>query len=164
MLITALYPLLKRITHWPQVGIGVAFSWGIPMAFAAQTGAVPASAWLLFAGAVLWPMAYDTFYAMVDRDDDLLIGVKSTAILFGSWDRATTALLQLSMIAIFVVYGRLMAFHSAYYLGLAAAATLMAYQQVLIKDRQRERCLKAFIHNHWVGLVIFVGLFANFMQ
>lgn len=145
------YPFMKRFTHLPQLALGLAFSFGIPMAFAAETNHVPPAAWLLVAVNLLWTVAYDTFYAMVDRDDDLRIGLKSTAILFGEWDKAVTALLQLACLAMLLLAARAFQLHWIFYVGLFVSALMFIYQQRLIAQRQRDACFKAFLHNNWVG-------------
>ncbi|REL31155.1 4-hydroxybenzoate octaprenyltransferase [Thalassotalea euphylliae] len=152
------YPFMKRYTHLPQVVLGAAFSWGMIMAFAEIQGHVPTVAWLLFAANLLWTVAYDTMYAMVDRDDDLKIGVKSTAILFGRNDIRIIGFLQLMVLAILLTVGEIMAFGWPYQLSLVVVAGLFCFQQILIKDRLREPCFKAFLNNHYVGLAVFVGL------
>ena len=157
------YPFAKRYTHLPQVVLGAAFSMGIPMAFAAVTGEVPAAAWLLFTANLLWTVAYDTFYAMVDRDDDLRIGVKSTAVLFGDMDRVMTASLQGMVILALLMLGSRAELGALYYTGVACAAGLFAYQQWLIRDRQRDDCFKAFLNNNWVGAAVFTGIFFHFL-
>ncbi|WP_445357876.1 4-hydroxybenzoate octaprenyltransferase [Microbulbifer sp. ANSA002] len=157
------YPFAKRHTHLPQVVLGAAFSMGIPMAFAAVTGEVPPQAWLLYVANLLWTLCYDTFYAMVDRDDDLKIGVKSTAILFGEMDRAMTATLQLLVLMALMLIGQRFGLGAIYYLAVTAIAALFAYQQWLIRNRDREACFKAFIHNNWVGLVFFAGIFLHYL-
>lgn len=156
------YPFLKRHTHLPQVALGLAFSWGIPMAFAAETGALPPALWLVFCAAATWTIVYDTFYAMVDRDDDLKIGVKSTAILFGDADRAITAVLQLLVIWLLFLTGRQFDLGLSYYSALAAGALLFGYQQWLIRRRERAGCFRAFLNNNLFGLVIFAGIAADF--
>ncbi len=156
------YPFTKRFTHLPQAYLGAAFGWAIPMAFAAQTGTVNPRSWWLFAAVLVWALIYDTMYAMVDRDDDLKIGVKSTAILFGDHDRLIIGLLQLLFLGLMFCVGWSFGLGSYYYIGLAAAAALMLYHQWLIRNRQRERCFQAFLHNHWVGVVIFAGILANY--
>jgi len=156
------YPFTKRFTHLPQAYLGAAFGWAIPMVFAAQTGAVDPHSWWLFAAVLVWALIYDTMYAMVDRDDDLKIGVKSTAILFGDHDRLIIGLLQLLFLGLMLCVGWSFGLGGYYYIGLAAAAALMLYHQWLIRDRQRERCFRAFLHNHWVGVVIFAGILANY--
>jgi 4-hydroxybenzoate polyprenyltransferase len=161
--LAVLYPFMKRYTHLPQVVLGAAFSWAIPMAFAAETGSVPAMAWLLYTANLLWTVAYDTQYAMVDRDDDLKIGVKSTAILFGEMDRMMIALLQgMALFALWLV-GRQLGFGAFWLAGLAAAAALFAWQHWLMRDRDRDGCFQAFLNNQWVGLAVFAGLLVNYL-
>ena len=155
--VAVLYPFLKRWTHLPQAALGVAFSWGIPMAFAALRDTVPAAAWLLFAASWLWIVAYDTLYAMVDRDDDVKIGVKSTAILLGRADRAAVGGLQVGVVGLLLWLGVLLGFAHAYFVGLVGIAALFAYQQALIRERRREACFRAFGNNVWVGFALFVG-------
>ncbi|WP_323846199.1 4-hydroxybenzoate octaprenyltransferase [Microbulbifer magnicolonia] len=157
------YPFAKRYTHMPQVVLGAAFSMGIPMAFAAATGEVPAQAWLLYTANLLWTVCYDTFYAMVDRDDDLKIGVKSTAILFGELDKAMTGALQIMVLFALLLIGSRFALGAAYYSGLAVAAVLFAYQQWLVRDRERGACFLAFLNNNWVGAAIFAGIFFHYL-
>lgn len=156
-LVAAVYPFLKRWTHWPQAALGVAFSWGIPMAFAAVNGAVPGAAWLLFAASLVWIVAYDTIYAMVDRDDDLRVGIKSTAILFGRADRLIVGALQLVVLALLLGLGTALALGPAHYLAVAVIGGLFAYQQWLIRRREREPCFRAFGNNVWVGFSLFAG-------
>lgn len=156
--LTTVYPFCKRFTRLPQLVLGMAFSFSVPMAFAAQSGEVPAVAWRLYAAVVTWVVAYDTFYAMVDRDDDIKIGVKSSAILFGRYDRAITATLQLLFITQMLSIGQRLSLGPAYTWALGAAAALLCYQQWLIAKRDKERCFAAFINNHRVGMVIFIGL------
>lgn len=156
------YPFVKRHSHFPQVVLGAAFSWGIPMAFAAQTGAVPREAWLLYAGVVVWTVVYDTFYAMVDRDDDLVVGIKSTAVLFGRHDRLITAILQVVTLLALFIAGRLFGLGPWYYLGLAVAAALFLWQQYLIRHRDRDACFRAFLNNQWAGLAIFIGVLLHY--
>ncbi|WP_448212522.1 4-hydroxybenzoate octaprenyltransferase [Colwellia sp. MEBiC06753] len=162
LLLAASYPFMKRYTHWPQVVLGAAFSWGMIMAFAELRGGVGYIAWSLFLANLLWTVAYDTMYAMVDRDDDLAIGVKSTAILFGQFDTRIIGLLQLSVLAILFTVGELLAFGWPYYLTLVIGAGLFSYQQMLIKDRNRERCFQAFLNNHYFGLVVFIGILIEY--
>ena len=157
------YPFAKRYTHLPQVLLGAAFSMGIPMAFAAATGEVPAVAWVLFTANLLWTVAYDTFYAMVDRDDDLKIGVKSTAILFGDMDRMMTGCLQGMVVLALLMLGGRAELGSLYYCGVAVVAGLFCYQQWLIRDRQREACFRAFLNNNWVGMALFAGIFFHYL-
>ena len=156
------YPFMKRYTHLPQVVLGAAFSWSIPMAFAAQTGELPPGLWLLYVANLLWTMAYDTKYAMVDRDDDLVVGIKSTAILFGDHDRLVIGLLQLAFLGLMILAGINFELGTFYYLGLVAAAGLCVYHQYLIRERDPAACFQAFLHNNWVGVVIFVGLLLDF--
>ena len=160
-LVAAVYPFLKRWTHWPQAALGVAFSWGIPMAFAAVNGAVSGAAWLLFAASLVWIVAYDTIYAMVDRDDDLGVGIKSTAILFGRTDRLIVAVLQLVVLVWLLGLGVVLALGPAYYLAVAVIGGLFVYQQWLIRRRERERCFRAFGNNVWVGFALFAGTVAH---
>ena len=160
-LVAAVYPFLKRWTHWPQAALGVAFSWGIPMAFAAVNGAVSGAAWLLFAASLVWIVAYDTIYAMVDRDDDLGVGIKSTAILFGRADRLIVAVLQLVVVVLLLGLGVVLALGPAYYLAVAVIGGLFVYQQWLIRRRERERCFRAFGNNVWVGFALFAGTVAH---
>lgn len=163
VLLAMLYPFMKRFTNMPQVVLGMAFSWGMIMAFAQGQGEIPTVAWLLFAANLLWTVAYDTIYAMVDRDDDLVIGVKSTAILFAKNDKRIIALLQLLTLGLLWSVGEVLAFGWPYQLSLVSAAGLFAYQQMLITGRERDPCFKAFLNNHWVGLIIFVGIFIEYL-
>ncbi|NOY62217.1 MAG: 4-hydroxybenzoate octaprenyltransferase [Gammaproteobacteria bacterium] len=157
-LLAALYPFMKRYTHLPQIVLGMAFGWAIPMAFAAQTGAVPAVAWWLFIATVLWATAYDTMYAMVDRRDDLRIGVKSTAVLLGDADRIGIALIQLLFLALMWAVGSQLDLGGLYDVGLLVAAVLALYQQYLIRERDPQLCFKAFLNNNLFGAAIFIGL------
>lgn len=151
------YPYTKRFTYWPQGILGLAFSWGIPMAFAAEMNQVPPLAWLLFISASLWPLAYDTIYAMVDREDDIRIGIKSTARLFGKKDTLLIGLIQASFISLLTLLGYLLKLGVFFYIGVSLASILLIYQQYLIKDRKPEKCFKAFLNNTWVGAFIFLG-------
>ncbi|WP_315808375.1 4-hydroxybenzoate octaprenyltransferase [Pseudomonas sp. C9-3] len=160
--IAALYPFMKRYTYYPQVVLGAAFSWGIPMAFTAAGGTLPAVAWLLFFANVLWTVAYDTYYAMTDREDDLKMGMKSTAILFGDADRVINLSLQGLMLLLLILAGNKLAMHLYYYLGLAVAAVCFAWQFHSTRDREPMKCFKAFLHNHWAGLAIFLGTVLDF--
>lgn len=162
LLLASVYPFMKRYTHLPQVVLGAAFSWGMIMAFAEIQGRVPTVAWLLFTANLLWTVAYDTMYAMVDRDDDLKIGVKSTAILFGKHDIRIIGFLQVMVLAILFTVGDMLAFGWPYQLCLVIVAALFTYQQILIKDRNREKCFHAFLNNHYVGLVVFLGIFIEY--
>jgi 4-hydroxybenzoate polyprenyltransferase len=156
--LAVIYPFMKRYTHLPQLFLGAAFSWGIPMAFAAVTGTVPATAWWLLAANVCWVMAYDTIYAMVDRDDDLKIGVKSTAVLFGDLDRAAVAASHALALAILAGVGLSMGFGTYYFGGLAAAAVFAVYQHWRIRRRDRDACFSAFLNNSWFGAAVFAGI------
>lgn len=156
------YPFMKRHTYLPQVVLGAAFSWGIVMAYTAQTGELNSTIWILYIANLLWTVAYDTFYAMVDRDDDIKIGVKSTALLFGNNDRAITALLQAMTLVALMLVGNKFELGVYYFIGLLGAAGLFAYQQYLIRFRRREDCFKAFLNNNYVGLVIFIGLILDY--
>ncbi|HCI03074.1 MAG TPA: 4-hydroxybenzoate octaprenyltransferase [Oceanospirillaceae bacterium] len=156
--LAALYPFMKRYTHWPQLVLGLAFSWAIPMAFSAQTGGVPMVAWLAYIAVVLMTIAYDTYYAMVDRNDDLLIGVKSTAVLFGQWDRHIIVFLQLGCLLLLTYMGQLMALGVFFYGGLVVMASLFVYQAIITRKRDRDACFKAFLNNHWASLAVWIGL------
>ena len=156
------YPFMKRFTHLPQVVLGAAFAWSIPMAFAAQTGTVPQEAWLIYVAVVIWTVCYDTFYAMVDREDDLRIGVRSTAVLFGELDRAMTGTLQALTLITLLLVGKRFDLSWIFYASVAVAAGLFAYQQYLIRERQRDACFTAFLNNNWVGMVIFIGIAGHY--
>ncbi|AUU83619.1 4-hydroxybenzoate octaprenyltransferase [Leclercia adecarboxylata] len=156
------YPFMKRYTHLPQVVLGAAFGWSIPMAFAAVSESVPLSCWLMFLANILWAVAYDTQYAMVDRDDDLKIGIKSTAILFGRQDKLIIGILQVAVLALMMAIGYLNQLNGAFYGAVAAAGVLFIYQQKLIANREREACFKAFLNNNYVGLVLFLGLAVSY--
>ncbi len=161
--LAAVYPFMKRYTHLPQVVLGAAFAWAIPMAFMAQRGEVPPLAWLLFLVTVLWTVAYDTWYAMVDRSDDVRIGVKSTAILFGRHDRLVIAVLQALVLAGLVLVGQVAALGWPYWLALALGAGLFAYQQWLTRNRDEAACFRAFLNNHPFGAVIFLGIATHYL-
>ena len=156
--LAATYPYLKRHTYLPQVYLGMAFGWAIPMAFAAVQGTVPPVAWLLYVGNILWTTAYDTWYAMVDREDDLKVGSKSTAILFGEMDLVAQGVLYALAFAAFALVGQRAGLGLYWWLGLAVAAALVVYEFVIARTRAREACFRAFLHNHWVGAAIFAGL------
>ncbi|MFQ3201166.1 MAG: 4-hydroxybenzoate polyprenyltransferase [Zhongshania sp.] len=162
--LAATYPFMKRYTHLPQLVLGAAFAWGIPMAFTAQTGELPPpAAWLLYIGVLIWTVSYDTFYAMVDREDDVKIGVKSTAILFGDDDKVITTMLQVCVIVILLMAGPRFDMSFIYYAGVIAASGLFIYQQQLIRYRQTDKCFRAFLNNNWVGIVIFAGIVLHFL-
>ena len=162
LLLAFCYPFMKRHTHLPQLVLGAAFAWGIPMAYSAEAGELTQSIWLIYLAVVLWTVVYDTFYAMVDRDDDLKIGVKSTAILFGEQDRVITGALQVMTIYALILVGNRFELGGFYYVGLAVAAGLFIYQQWLIRFRAREACFKAFLNNNWVGVAVFVGIVMDY--
>jgi 4-hydroxybenzoate polyprenyltransferase len=157
------YPFMKRYTHLPQLVLGAAFSWGIPMAFAAQSGALPPALWLVYLGNLLWTMAYDTAYAMVDREDDLKVGIKSTAILFGQYDRLAIGVLQLGCLLCLYLAGRAFDLGVYFNVSLVVAALLFLYQQHLIRERRPDACFKAFVHNNWVGMALFAGVALNYL-
>ncbi|MGF6692276.1 4-hydroxybenzoate polyprenyltransferase [Metapseudomonas resinovorans] len=160
--LAACYPFMKRYTFYPQVVLGAAFSWGMPMAFTAETGELPAAAWLLYIANLLWTVAYDTYYAMTDREDDLKIGVKSTAILFGDADRLIIATLQGLALFCLVLAGNRFELGLCFYLGLLAAAACFAWEFYSTRTRDPQACFKAFLHNHWAGLAIFAGIVADY--
>ena len=162
VLLAASYPYLKRYTYLPQVYLGMAFGWGIPMAFAAVRGEGPAIAWVLYVANIFWATAYDTWYAMVDRDDDLRAGAKSTAILFGDMDLAAQGVLYALAFAALALVGQRASLGRDYWCGLAVAAVLVAYEFVIARHRDRDACFRAFLHNHWVGAAIFAGIAADF--
>jgi 4-hydroxybenzoate polyprenyltransferase len=161
--LAATYPFMKRYTHLPQVYLGAAFGWAVPMAFAAQTGEVPRTAWLLFVATVLWATAYDTMYGMVDREEDRKIGVKSTAILFGEADRAIIGIIQVLALAALGLAGQAAGLGGYFYFGLLLAAGLALYQQFLIRERTPEQCFKAFLNNNWFGAAVFSGIILDFL-
>ena len=157
-LLASVYPLMKRITHLPQLVLGLAFSWGIPMAFAAVSGELPAGLWLLVAANFLWTVVYDTKYAMVDREDDLVVGIKSTAILFGRADRLIIALLQVACLVCWWRAGIHFELGAIYRLSLLVVVGLFGYHLYLIRHQDRDACFRAFRHNNWVGLTVFLGI------
>ena len=157
------YPFMKRWTHLPQFYLGAAFGWGVPMAYAAQTGSVPIDAWILFAATLCWAVAYDTIYAMMDRDDDLRIGVKSTAILFGRADRAMVALFHILTLMLLAWEGMRAGLGRTYFVGLLLAVVLAGRQQWLIRKRTRDSCLRAFLDNNRLGAIIFAGLALDYL-
>ncbi len=161
--VAALYPFLKRVTHLPQLGLGVAWAWSTPMAFAAETNRLPIELWVVFAAVVFWTIAFDTYYAMVDRNDDLQIGIKSTAILFGKYDLLIIGILQAVTLCLLVSAGLLFGRGAVYFTALAVAAAYFINQHVISRGRDREACFAAFLSNHRVGMVIFVGLSADYL-
>nr|WP_229680870.1 4-hydroxybenzoate octaprenyltransferase [Marinobacterium zhoushanense] len=156
------YPFMKRHTHLPQVVLGAAFGWAIPMAFTAVQEQLPVLAWLIFMAKMFWTVAYDSMYAMVDRDDDLKIGIKSSAVLFGHHDRLIIGILQLCALLLLIAVGLLANLGLYFHLGLAGAAILFIYQQWLIRERERMPCLQAFLNNHWAELLVLVGIIADY--
>ena len=161
--LAAIYPFMKRFTHFPQLFLGAAFGWAIPMAYMAIQETIPLHAWVLFAATVIWALIYDTQYAMVDRDDDLKIGIKSTAILFGRYDRLMVGLLQVVMLAMLVWVGDAAGRGWLYVAGLGVAAVLALYQQRLMQGRDPGRCFIAFLNNNYFGMVIFIGLVLDYL-
>lgn len=162
VLLAAIYPFMKRFTYLPQLVLGMAFGWAIPMAFAAQTNSLPTIVWWLFVANIVWTTMYDTFYAMADREDDLQAGVKSTAILFGKNDLLIQGLLQLSYLLIMLLIGWQLQLSIVFYAGLLIAAMLFLYQLHLSKDRERHACLQAFLNNNWVGAVVFFSIVLHY--
>ena len=159
--LATLYPFTKRWTHLPQVVLGVAFGMSVPMAFSAQTGSIPLSAGWIFLATIVWTLIYDTFYAMADRDEDIKIGVKSTAILFAKYDQIFITLLQILLIIVFVVIGNLFDLGSIYYFSLVIILIFMIYHQLLMKKRQKELFFKAFLNNNFIGMTAFIGIFLS---
>jgi 4-hydroxybenzoate polyprenyltransferase len=157
------YPFMKRYTYLPQPYLGLAFGWGIPMAFAAAQGSVPDVAWLIFIANIIWATVYDTLYAMVDRADDLRIGVKSTAILFGSMDKKILGILQVLLLGNLVMVGTRLELGAAYYVGLGFAACFALYQQRLIRRREPAKCFEAFLNNNWFGAAVFAGILLQYI-
>jgi 4-hydroxybenzoate polyprenyltransferase len=160
--LAATYPYLKRHTYLPQVYLGLAFGWGIPMAFAAVQGTVPPLAWLMFCANVLWATAYDTWYAMVDRDDDLKAGAKSTAILFGEADLVAQGFLYALFVAALVLVGQRAELGPPYHLALGVVVALVAWEFWRARRRDRDGCFRAFLHNNWIGAAVFAGIVAHF--
>ncbi|WP_420065024.1 4-hydroxybenzoate octaprenyltransferase [Pectobacterium colocasium] len=152
------YPFMKRVSHLPQFVLGAAFGWSIPMAYAAVSESLPVTCWMMFLAYICWTVAYDTQYAMVDRDDDLKIGVKSTAILFGRFDNLIIGLLQFSMLALLLILGKISGLGTPYYISLLVAGGMFVYQQILTAGRERDACFKAFHNNKYVGMAIFIGV------
>jgi 4-hydroxybenzoate polyprenyltransferase len=160
--LAASYPFMKRYTQLPQAYLGIAFGWAVPMSFAAQTDQIPAVGWVLFVAVVLWALVYDTMYAMVDKDDDLKIGVKSTAILFGDYDRHIMAVLQVMIIGLLIQVGLMKQLGGLYYLSLSVAAGFSIYQQKLIYHRDKTKCFQAFLNNNWFGAAVFLGILLDY--
>lgn len=164
LLLAFMYPFMKRYTHLPQIVLGAAFAWAVPMAFAAEQNTLPDVVWLLYVATVTWTVVYDTQYAMVDRDDDLKIGVKSTAILFGDADNLIIGVLQVITLISWLMIANTIGASWPVYLAIATSGGLFAYHQMLTKNRDRDLCFKAFLHNHWVGAVLFAGLFVHYLM
>jgi 4-hydroxybenzoate polyprenyltransferase len=162
LFLAASYPFTKRFFAMPQAYLGIAFGFGIPMAFAAETGAVPALAWWLLLANVFWTIAYDTEYAMVDRDDDVKIGIRTTALLFGKHDVAIVMLSYFVMLTILVGIGRVIGLGWPYFSGLAIAAGIALFHYTMIRQRDREQCFKAFLHNNWLGFSVFCGVMFDY--
>ncbi|MBD2785281.1 4-hydroxybenzoate octaprenyltransferase [Xenorhabdus sp. DI] len=158
-----IYPFVKRVSHLPQVVLGAAYGWSIPMAFAAVSESLPLECWLLFLTNIIWSVIYDTQYAMVDRNDDLRIGVKSTAVLFGRFDKLIIAILQFIMLGILVFVGGMVNLGGIYYWTVLLATALFVYQQKLITNRERSACFQAFMNNNYVGIVLFLGIFFSYI-
>jgi len=162
VILAASYPFMKRFHYMPQIHLGAAFGWAAPMAFTAQANELTQVTWLIFMATVLWATAYDTMYAMADRDDDIKIGVKSTAILFGDADKLIVGLLQALLLLDLILIGSISRLGLFYYIGLGVASIFTVYQQYLIKDRIPEKCFKAFLNNNWFGMCVFIGLFIDY--
>jgi 4-hydroxybenzoate polyprenyltransferase len=162
-ILTLVYPFMKRRFPLPQIWLGASFAWSVPMAYAAETGGVPRVAWLVFIAVTLWTAAYDTIYAMVDREDDLKIGIHSSAILFGDMDRSLIGAMQLMTLLALGLVGRNLELAAWYFAGLAIAACLALYQQYLIRDRDPDRCFRAFLNNHYFGMAVFIGIALDYL-
>jgi 4-hydroxybenzoate polyprenyltransferase len=162
VVLAASYPYLKRHTYLPQVYLGLAFGWGIPMGFAAVLGEVPPVAWVLYVANIFWATAYDTWYAMVDRDDDIRMGAKSTAILFGELDLVAQGVLYALAFAALALVGREAGLGPYYWAGLGVGTAFVAYQFAIARRRDRDACFRAFLNNHWVGMAVFAGIAADY--
>ena len=163
IILAGTYPFLKRHTYLPQFFLGLTFGWSIPMAFAATTNSIPKIAWLLLIANILWAVVYDTIYAMIDREDDLKIGIKSTAILFDDADRFIIGLIQLLALIALIIIGQQASLNTIYYFSLIIGGCLFLYQLHLIRNRDPKKCMQAFLNNNWFGLVVFIGLFINYL-
>ena len=163
LLLATIYPFLKRITHLPQMGLGAAWAWAVPMAFAAEQQQLPLGLWFVFAAVILWTIAFDTYYAMVDREDDLVVGIKSTAILFGRYDLVVILLLQLGMLILLAMAGNYFDRGWIYIVGLFAAVAYFLNQYWMARFRRPEACFRAFLDNHRVGMVVFIGLALDYL-
>ena len=162
VLLAASYPFMKRYHYLPQVHLGVAFGWAVPMVFAAQTENLPKQVWLLYVATLVWTVAYDTMYSMVDREDDLKIGIKSTAILFGKFDIVMIGFFQFLFILTLWLLGREVNFSQIYFYSLVVASAFLVYEQLLIMYRAPEDCFLAFLHNHWIGAIVFGGIIGHY--
>lgn len=163
LILASVYPFMKRYTYYPQIVLGMAFSWAIPMGFAAQLNHIPDIAWLLYAVTILWIVAYDTMYAMADREEDLKVGVKSTAIIFADNDKKIVALLQILFLSGMLLIAFLLNAGVYFYLGISIASLFSIYQQYLIRQREKKACFTAFLNNNWLGMMIFIGIFLNYL-
>ena len=163
LVLAAVYPFAKRYTHLPQVVLGLAFSWAIPMAYAAQSNQLDRITWLVFVASVLWAVAYDTVYAMADRDDDRKIGIKSTAILFGDADIFMVGVIHVMVLMTLILTGQLLQLGLIYYAGLVIAACMMVYQLIIIRKRQPEGCIRAFLNNHYLGMTVFIAIVLDYL-
>lgn len=164
LILAASYPFMKRVHMLPQVHLGIAFAWAIPMAYTALNNSLPdLSNWLVFLTATIWTTLYDTMYGMADKEDDLKLGLKSTAILFGDNDKLIVGMMQFSVVVLLAVIGALNTLGSFYYLGIIAASVFFVYQQYLIQDRDRKLCFQAFVNNNWFGMVVFIGLALDYL-
>ena len=163
IILAGTYPFLKRHTYLPQFFLGLTFGWSIPMAFAATTNSIPKIAWLLLIANILWAVVYDTIYAMIDREDDLKIGIKSTAILFDDADRFIIGLIQSLVLIALIIIGQQASLNTIYYFSLIIGGCLFLYQLYLIRNRDPKKCMQAFLNNNWFGLVVFIGLFINYL-
>ena len=163
VILAGAYPFLKRHTYLPQFFLGLTFGWSIPMAFAATTNSIPKIAWLLLIANILWAVVYDTIYAMIDREDDLKIGIKSTAILFDDADIFIIGLIQSLVLIALIVIGQQASLNTIYYFSLIIGGCLFLYQLYLIRNRDPKKCMQAFLNNNWFGLVVFIGLFINYL-
>jgi len=161
-LITTVYPFLKRIISAPQLFLGVAFGWAVPMTFSANLGYVNKSGWLIFVTAIIWAIIYDTYYAMVDRDDDINLPVKSTAILFGKYDLLIIGICQIIMVFLLILLAKIMNATIWLYLSIFISSCIMMHHQIITKKRQRSACFRAFYNNHYIGMVMFIGILLNY--
>ncbi len=162
LLLASCYPFMKRYTYYPQVILGMAYSWSVVMAFTAETNSLPKELWLIYIAVVVWTVAYDTFYALADREDDLKVGIKSTAILFGDYDTLITSFMQMFVVFIWLLIGYKFELGTYYYLSVIVAVGFFAYQQWILSEGAEKNGLRAFLNNNWVGLVIFIGIATDY--